>query len=116
VRKSLIRFNRRFDHTYDDEIRAFSRTLLKKASTTAADRSKDGGVGQYGNYAGKSSHTRSLYVGVSITDAMLGSDVAANDIFGANIKRLEDLKHKYDSDNLFSHGTRLTPRPLVVVN
>jgi FAD/FMN-containing dehydrogenase len=43
-------------------------------------------------------------------------DVEANDIFGANVKKLEDLKQKYDPDNLFSHGTKLTPRPLVVVN
>jgi FAD/FMN-containing dehydrogenase len=63
---------------------------------TAADRSKDGGVGQYGNYA--------------------TADVIANQIFGPNVKRLEELKHRYDPDNLFSHGTKLTPRPLVVVN
>lgn len=44
------------------------------------------------------------------------ADVEANEIFGANVRRLEELKHKYDPDNLFSHGTRLTPRPLVVVN
>ncbi|CAO2657709.1 Nn.00g038350.m01.CDS01 [Neocucurbitaria sp. VM-36] len=85
-----------FDPSLDDEIRTFSRNLLKKASETAAGRSNDGGVGQYGNYA--------------------NADVEANEIFGANVKRLEELKHKYDPDNLFSHGTRLTPRPLVVVN
>ncbi|EMD90161.1 hypothetical protein COCC4DRAFT_29636 [Bipolaris maydis ATCC 48331] len=85
-----------FDPALDTEIRTFSRSLLKKASETAADRSKDGGVGQYGNYA--------------------NADVEANEIFGENVKRLEELKHKYDPDNLFSHGTRLTPRPLVVVN
>lgn len=43
-------------------------------------------------------------------------DVEANDLFGANVKRLEELKQKYDPENLFSHGTKLTPRPLVVVN
>ncbi|KAJ4323392.1 hypothetical protein N0V94_001864 [Neodidymelliopsis sp. IMI 364377] len=85
-----------FDPSLDSEMRNFSRSLLKKASETAANRSKDGGVGQYGNYASE--------------------DVAANDIFGANVRRLEDLKQKYDPDNLFSHGTKLTPRPLVVVN
>ncbi|KAH4073222.1 hypothetical protein HBH70_010350 [Parastagonospora nodorum] len=85
-----------FDPELDDEIRVFSRNLLKKASETAASRSEDGGVGQYGNYA--------------------SVDVEANDIFGANVKKLEDLKQKYDPDNLFSHGTKLTPRPLVVVN
>ncbi|KAH7079307.1 hypothetical protein BKA63DRAFT_263438 [Paraphoma chrysanthemicola] len=85
-----------FDPALDNEIRTFSRNLLKKASETAAGRSEDGGVGQYGNYA--------------------NADVEANEIFGANVKRLEDVKHKYDPDNLFSHGTRLTPRPLVVVN
>ncbi|KAF1933956.1 FAD-binding domain-containing protein [Didymella exigua CBS 183.55] len=85
-----------FDTTLDTEMRTFSRSLLKKASETAADRSKDGGVGQYGNYASE--------------------DVAANEIFGDNVRRLEDLKQKYDPDNLFNHGTKLTPRPLVVVN
>ncbi|KAJ4333803.1 hypothetical protein N0V95_009341 [Ascochyta clinopodiicola] len=85
-----------FDPSLDSEMRTFSRSLLKKASETAADRSEDGGVGQYGNYASE--------------------DVAANDIFGANVRRLEDLKQKYDPENLFSHGTKLTPRPLVVVN
>jgi FAD/FMN-containing dehydrogenase len=86
----------RYDSALDDEIRSFSRSLLKKASETAAKTSKDDGVGQYGNYA--------------------TADVEANDIFGENVKKLEDLKHKYDPQNLFSHGTRLTPRPLVVVN
>ncbi|KAH7078608.1 hypothetical protein FB567DRAFT_450324 [Paraphoma chrysanthemicola] len=85
-----------FDPALDTEIRTFSRNLLKKASETVAGQSNDGGVGQYGNYA--------------------TADVEANEIFGANVKRLEDVKHKYDPDNLFSHGTRLTPRPLVVVN
>ncbi|KAF1365666.1 FAD-binding domain-containing protein [Lizonia empirigonia] len=85
-----------FDPSLDNEMRTFSRWLLKMASATAADRSEDGGVGQYGNYASE--------------------DVAANDIFGANVRRLEDLKQKYDPQNLFSHGTKLTPRPLVVVN
>jgi hypothetical protein len=93
---SLFLTRSRFDPALDTEIRDFSRSLLKKASETAASRSKDGGVGQYGNYA--------------------NNDVAANDIFGPNVKKLEDLKHKYDPWNLFSHGTRLTPRPLVVVN
>jgi hypothetical protein len=86
----------RYDSALDDEIRSFSRSLLKKASETAAKTSKDGGVGQYGNYA--------------------TADVEANDIFGENVKKLEDLKHKYDPQNMFSHGTSLTPRPLVVVN
>lgn len=43
----------RFDPALDAEIRTFSRNLLKKASETVAGRSKDGGVGQYGNYASK---------------------------------------------------------------
>ncbi|KAL1611741.1 hypothetical protein SLS59_000460 [Nothophoma quercina] len=85
-----------FDPDLDSEMRTFSRLLLKKASETAADRSKDGGVGQYGNYA--------------------SGEVEANEIFGENVRRLEDLKQKYDPENLFSHGTKLTPRPLVVVN
>ncbi|KAI2476128.1 GlcD FAD-FMN-containing dehydrogenase [Pyrenophora tritici-repentis] len=86
-----------FDPSLDGEIRSFSRNLLKKISSTAADRSNDGGVGQYANY-------------------VAGAEVEAKEIFGANVKRLEELKHKYDPDNLFSHGTRLVPRQLVVVN
>lgn len=85
-----------FDPALDEKIRSFSYNLLKKASGSAASRSQDGGVAQYGNYS--------------------DVDVAANEIFGANVKRLEELKHKYDPENRFSHGTRLTPRPLVVVN
>jgi len=37
----------RFNPELDDEIRVFSRNLLKKASETVANRSKGGGVGQY---------------------------------------------------------------------
>ena len=44
----------RFDPSLDTEIRTFARNLLKKASETAANRSNDGGVGQYGNYASTS--------------------------------------------------------------
>jgi hypothetical protein len=43
----------RFDAALDNEVRAFARTLLTKASETVAGRSQDGGVGQYGNYARK---------------------------------------------------------------
>ena len=79
----------RFDPTLDTELRTFSRSLLKKASETAANRSKDGGVGQYGNYASE--------------------DVAANDIFGENVRRLEDLKQKYDPDNFFRINQNIPP-------
>jgi hypothetical protein len=44
----------RFDPSLDAEVRTFSRNLLKRASATVVGRSKDGGVGQYGNYARKS--------------------------------------------------------------
>lgn len=90
--------------------------MLKKASETAASRSEDGGVGQYGNYACKSWKGSFKKLVDQIANTVVAVDVEANDIFGANVKKLEDLKHKYDPDNLFSHGTRLTPRPLVVVN
>lgn len=86
----------RHDPTLDTQIRSFSRTLLKKASETAARDSKDGGVGQYGNYAAK--------------------DVEANEIFGRNVGRLEEVKHRYDPGDLFGSGVRLVPRALVVVN
>ena len=115
----------RFDPVLDAEIRAFSRQLLKKTSKTAVDGSKDGGSGvcQYGNYASKccrlsgsfANLTRNFCQSIAVLTT-IDSGVEANDIFGANVKRLEELKHKYDPDNLFSHGTRLTPRPLVVVN
>jgi hypothetical protein len=45
----------RFDPSLDNEIRTFSRNLLKKTSETASSRSQDGGVGQYGNYASQCS-------------------------------------------------------------
>lgn len=86
----------RFDPALDTEIRTFSRSLLLQASQSAAGRAKDGGVGQYGNYA--------------------SGDVSASEIFGDNVRRLEELKDKWDAENLFSYGMKLTPRPLVVVN
>ena len=46
-------------------MRSFSRSLLKKASESIAGRSKDGGVGQYGNY--------------------VSEEVAANDIFNRGL-------------------------------
>ncbi|KAF2467249.1 FAD-binding domain-containing protein [Lindgomyces ingoldianus] len=90
-----------FDPSLDQEIRDFSRNLLKKASQSAGVvqdekvRSVEG-VGVYGNYA--------------------NLDVSATDIYGRNAKKLEDLKYKYDPNNLFSRGLRLVPKPLVVVN
>lgn len=94
-------------------MRNFSRNLLKKASATTANRSEDAGVAQYGNYASKSSCGRGL---LAIVLTNLDTDVEATEIYGANVKRLEELKHQYDPDNLFSNGTRLVPRPLVIVN
>jgi len=44
------------------------------------------------------------------------TDVPASEIYGGNAKKLEELKYKYDPDNLFDRGTRLVPRRLVVVN
>ncbi|KAF2703998.1 FAD-binding domain-containing protein [Pleomassaria siparia CBS 279.74] len=90
-----------FDPKLDAEIRDFSRALLKKASQAAgviqdsAIRSVEG-VGTYGNYS--------------------ESDTPASEIYGSNAKKLAELKHKYDPDNLFSRGMRLVPRPVVVVN
>ncbi|KAF2643186.1 FAD-binding domain-containing protein [Massarina eburnea CBS 473.64] len=90
-----------FDPSFDDEVRGFARTLLKKASQSAGvdqdekTRSIEG-VGVYGNYA--------------------NADVPANEIYGGNAKKLGELKHKYDPENLFDRGTRLVPRPMVVVN
>ncbi|KAF2741493.1 FAD-binding domain-containing protein [Polyplosphaeria fusca] len=90
-----------FDASLDQEVREFSRNLLKKASQTAGVEQdekirSEQGVGQYGNYA--------------------NVDVPVAEIFGKNSKKLEELKHKYDPDNLFSRGLRLVPRPLVIVN
>ncbi|KAF2659274.1 FAD-binding domain-containing protein [Lophiostoma macrostomum CBS 122681] len=90
-----------FDPELDEVVREFSRGLLRKASQSAGVeqdeeiRGKEG-VGVYGNYS--------------------NNDVSAQDVYGSNTKRLEELKHKYDPDNLFDRGTRLVPRPLVVVN
>ena len=44
------------------------------------------------------------------------TDVPASEIYGENAKKLAELKKKYDPDNLFDRGTRLVPRPVVVVN
>ncbi|KAF2021670.1 FAD-binding domain-containing protein [Aaosphaeria arxii CBS 175.79] len=97
------------DPKLDDEVLAFSRGLLKKASagvavppnTDGSAASKDvhqsqEGVGLYGNYA--------------------EADVPAEAIYGGNVKRLQELKSKYDPDNLFDRGTRLAARPVNVVN
>jgi FAD/FMN-containing dehydrogenase len=54
-------------------------------------------------------HTWSLMQGLADTD------VSATEIYGANAKKLQELKNKYDPDNLFDRGTRLVPRPVVVV-
>ncbi|KAF2790329.1 FAD-binding domain-containing protein [Melanomma pulvis-pyrius CBS 109.77] len=90
-----------FDPKLDTEVREFSRALLKKASQAAGVvqdeqvRSVEG-VGTYGNYS--------------------DVDIPASEIYGGNAKKLAELKHKYDPENLFSRGTRLIPRPVVVVN
>ncbi|KAF1964656.1 FAD-binding domain-containing protein [Bimuria novae-zelandiae CBS 107.79] len=85
----------------DDTVREFSRGLLKKASQAAgvvADEKVRAaeGVGVYGNY--------------------VNPDVPASEVYGSNAKKLTELKHKYDPDNLFDGDTRLVPRPIVVVN
>lgn len=101
MRQLILILIHRFDSKLDEEVRSFSRTLLKKASQSAGVdqdenvRSKEG-VGMYGNY--------------------MNADVPASEVYGSNAKRLAELKQKYDPDNLFDRGTRLVPRPLVVVN
>ncbi|KAF2271054.1 FAD-binding domain-containing protein [Lojkania enalia] len=90
-----------FDPKLDDEIREFSKGLLRNASQSAGVEQDEKvrsveGVGMYGNYT--------------------NLDVDAGQIFGSNAKKLQELKHKYDPDNLFSRGVRLVPRSLVVVN
>ncbi|KAF2691437.1 FAD-binding domain-containing protein [Lentithecium fluviatile CBS 122367] len=90
-----------FDPTLDTEVRDFARTLLKKASQSAGvvqdvDIRSVRGVGQYGNYS--------------------NTDVPASEIYGSNAKKLEELKKKWDPENLFDRGTRLVPRQVVVVN
>lgn len=89
------------DPAQDEMVRDFSRTLLKKASQSAGIEQDEKirsteGVGVYGNY--------------------VNPDVPASEVYGGNAKKLAGLKHKYDPDNLFDRGTRLVPRPLVVVN
>ncbi|KAL1613201.1 hypothetical protein SLS60_001433 [Paraconiothyrium brasiliense] len=82
-------------------VREFSRVLLKKASQSAGVvqdekvRSSEG-VGVYGNY--------------------VNPDVPASEVYGGNAKKLAELKRKYDPENMFDRGTRLVPRPVVVVN
>jgi hypothetical protein len=91
---------------------------LKRASQNAGveqDEKVRGieGVGVYGNYASKYSI---MYFQRSTLLTTIDTDVPASEIYGANAKKLEELKHKYDPDNLFDRGTRLVPRPIVVVN
>lgn len=91
----------RADPKLDDTVRDFSRSLLKKASQAAGViqdekvRSAEG-VGVYGNY--------------------VNPDVPASEVYGSNAKKLAELKQKFDPENLFDRGTRLVPRPVVVVN
>ncbi|CBX94977.1 similar to FAD linked oxidase domain protein [Plenodomus lingam JN3] len=87
-----------FDPAFDAEVRTFSREMLAKATEKSLNgtQKEKSGVGLYSNYA--------------------PVDADPKNLFGANVKRLEELKHKYDPDNLFRHGNRLTPRPRVVVN
>jgi hypothetical protein len=82
-------------------VREFSRGLLKMASQAAGVQQDEKvrsaeGVGVYGNY--------------------VNTDVPASEVYGGNAKKLAVLKKKYDPDNLFDRGTRLVPRPVVVVN
>ena len=85
-----------FDPQLDSLIRTYSRNLLTKASQATIRSAEETGVGVYGNY--------------------VESDVPAEEVYGRNAEKLQDLKNKFDPDNLFSNGTRLVPRPLVVVN
>ncbi|KAF1913538.1 hypothetical protein BDU57DRAFT_540948 [Ampelomyces quisqualis] len=39
-------------------------------------------------------------------ETVVAAGVEANDIFGANVKKLEDLASKYEPDNLFSHVSK----------
>ncbi|KAJ4286427.1 hypothetical protein N0V90_013126 [Kalmusia sp. IMI 367209] len=89
------------DPKLDGKVRDFARGFLKKASQSAGVVQDENvrateGVGVYGNYA--------------------NTDVSASEIYGSNAKKLAELKHKYDPENLFDRGTRLVPRPVVVVN
>ncbi|KAH7126673.1 hypothetical protein B0J11DRAFT_549564 [Dendryphion nanum] len=85
-----------YDPALDPLIRSYSRTLLNKASASAVRAAEDSGVGIYGNY--------------------VDTDVSAEDVYGKNAQKLLELKGKYDPENLFSNGTRLVPRKVVVVN
>jgi hypothetical protein len=44
------------------------------------------------------------------------ADTEAKDMYGSKLKQLEEVKSKYDPNNLFSYGLRLAPRPLNLVN
>lgn len=82
-------------------MREYSRALLKRTSQAAGVQQDEDvrsveGVGVYGNY--------------------VNLDVPASEVYGKNAKKLAELKQKYDPENLFDRGTRLVPRPVVVVN
>ena len=40
-----------------------------------------------------------------------GSRTSAANLFGANYPKLQELKRKYDPDNLFDRGTKLVSKP-----
>jgi hypothetical protein len=75
----------------------FPRSLTKKVSETVVDRSKDGGIGQYAKYARKSIR---LY-GRCSTTLTIAADLEAKDLFGPNVKLLDDMKRKFYPENFF---------------
>lgn len=84
-----------YDTALDAEVRTFSRTFMNKISQEGGlDRNRkvgDGeGVGQYANYA--------------------NHDVSPTVLFGSNAARLQELKKKYDPENLFNKNHRLLPQ------
>lgn len=54
---------------------------------------------------------------MNFTDQSISvADTEAKDMYGSKLKQLEEVKSKYDPDNLFSYGLSLAPRPLNLVN
>lgn len=81
-----------FDLENDGECREWPRLMAEKGSKEFKRRSKDenkqAGVGQYANYDGYNQSPEAL--------------------FGKNSPRLAELKKKWDPDNVFRKGPRLT--------